>query len=224
VSTAEHVAAALPEPSLRALGAMSRLLGGVTPGRLVVAAPWPDDRVQVRWLRDAVAPLLGGRPVMLLLGAPGRREARLLAGATGMQAAVRVHVGALDAETLAAAARCADVFIVPGEARRAPDLDRLLLMLTVSGVPVVAGGAVRSAVLQHESNGFLAKAEDAASLVATVNQLLSLPAVQRHCLGEEFAAYAAERWSWRSAVVPYVARLASLVGRPQIPAELRAAA
>jgi glycosyltransferase involved in cell wall biosynthesis len=168
-------------------------------------------------------PLLHGKPVILLLGAPSRRDARLLTGAVGLQGTYRVHTGALGADVLAAAARCADIFIMPAGARRLADADALLLTLTASGVPLVVGGGVRSETLEHERNAFLANAEDAMSLVTLLNSLLALPAVQRHYLGEEFAAYTLERWSWEQAIGAYAARFASLVGRPQIPAELRAA-
>ena len=49
------------------------LTGDATPGRLIVAAPWPADREAVLGLRDAVAPLLHGNPLILLLGAPRAR-------------------------------------------------------------------------------------------------------------------------------------------------------
>jgi hypothetical protein len=223
LSVMRPVAEAGIEPAQRALDRFTRMLRDITPGRLVVAVPWPADLEQLRWMRDAVVPLLHGKPVMLLLGAPGRREARLLTGAMGLQGTYRVHAGPLDAGVLAAAARCSDAFVVPGPARRLPDLDALLLTLTASGVPVVAGGGVRSGTVEHEHNAFQANAEDAMSLVTLLNNLLALPAVQRHYLGEEFAAHTLDRWSWERAVGAYASRFAALVGRPQIPVELRAA-
>jgi hypothetical protein len=211
------------DPQPRELNRIAGMLRDVTPGRIVIAVPWPDDREQLRWLRDAVVPLLHGKPLILLLGAPGRRDARLLTGAMGLQGTYRAHTGPLDAAVLAAAARCADILVVPAAVRRVPDMDAMLLAVTVSGVPVVAGAGFRSDVLEHERNAFVASAEDAMSLVVLLNSLLALPAVQRHCLGEEFAAYTQDRWSWEHAAGMYAARFAALVGRPQIPAELRAA-
>ena len=222
MSVAQRVAVAV-EPAPRDLTRFASMLGDVTPGRLTIGIPWPEDRQQARWLRDAVVPLLHGRPVVLWLGAPSRREARLLTGAMGLQTTHRVHIGVLSARTLAAAARCADAFIVPGAAKSAPDLDGLLLTLVASGVPVVAAAGVRSDVLVHERNMFVADPQDAMSVVALLNKLLALPAVQRHYLGEEFAAYTLHRWSWDDAIEGYAERFAALVGRPQIPAELRAA-
>lgn len=223
VTVTSPAATPLPEPSKRRLAAMVRLLHGITPGRLIVAVPWPRDGEHVRWIRDAVAPVLHGNPVCLLLGAPGRREVRLLAGALGLRGSLRVHVGALDIDTIAAAARCADVFAVPGEPQNAGSIDDLLLALIASNVPVVAGGGIRSAVLDHERNAFAVDPGDAMGVVSTLSRLLALPAVQRHYLGEEFAAEALRRWTWEAAVETYAERFAAIVGRPRIPAELRAA-
>jgi hypothetical protein len=225
VTIAPPIAPAIPEPSTRRLGSMARLVREAVPGRLVVAAPWPADAEQIRWCRDAVVPLLQGEPIWLFLGAPGRRQVRLLAGALGLRGSVRAHIGRIDIDTIAAAARCADVFVVPGEAARARGgTTELLLALIASRVPVVASGGIESGVLAHEVNAFVAPAGDATGLVATVNKLLTLPAVQRHYLGEEFAEQARREYSWDAASETYGERFSALVGRPLIPAELRAAA
>lgn len=225
VSVVPRVAPVTPPPGPRMLASMVRLLRDVTPGRLVVAAPWPADLEQVRWCRDAVAPLLQGNPLWLFLGAPGRRQVRLMAGAIGMKGSFRAHIGPIDADVIAAAARCADVFVVGGDAARVrASTSDLLLALIASRVPVVAGGGVESGVLEHEANAFVVAPGDASGLVATMNRLLALPAVQRHYLGEEFAESVARRYAWGAAAETYGERFAALVGRPQIPLELRAAA
>ena len=225
VSVVPAVAPVIPEPTSRRLATIARLVRDVTPGRLVVAAPWPDDLEQVRWCRDAVAPLLQGNPLWLFLGAPGRRQVRLMAGAIGMKGSFRAHIGPIDADVIAAAGRCADVFVVSGDAARVrASTSDLLLTLIASRVPVVAGGGVASGVLEHEANAFVVAPGDASGLVAALNQLLALPAVQRHYLGEEFAEQIARRYAWDPAAEVYGERFAALVGRPQIPAELRAAA
>jgi glycosyltransferase involved in cell wall biosynthesis len=223
VTAAPPVARVLPEPPPAALDQVTRLLKRLPPGRLVIAMPWPDDPDQLRWYRDAVAPLLLGSPACLLLGAPSRREARLIVGATGMRTEFRVHTGPVNAATLAAAARCADVFVIPGQSRAPVSLTDLLLGAICSRVPVVAGGAIRSEVLEHERNALVVDPYDAFSMTSTLNTLLSLPAVQRHYLGEEFAQHTLDRWTWARAAAVYVERLSALVGRPRIPAELRAA-
>jgi glycosyltransferase involved in cell wall biosynthesis len=158
-----------------------------------------------------------------LLGAPSRREARILVGATGMRTDFRVHTGGIDADLLAAAARCADVFVIPGPAHLRVSLTDLVLAAICSRVPVVAGGAVRSEVLEHERNALLVDPYDSFSMTSTLNTLLSLPAVQRHYLGEDFAEHTLARWTWSRASSVYAERLAALVGRPRIPLDLRAA-
>jgi hypothetical protein len=224
MSGAPPLAPALPEPSRRRLASLARIVGDGTPGRLVVASPWPADSEQVRWCRDAIVPLLEGNPLWLFLGAPGRRQVRLMAGAIGFNGSVRAHVGRIDAGVVAAAARCADLFVVSGEpARVAASTEDLLLALIASRVPLITGGGVESALLEHETNAFVVRPGDASGLVATANQLLALPAIQRHYLGEEFARHTARRFTWDTAAEVYGERFASLVGRPLIPQELRAA-
>ena len=224
LSVVPPISPAISEPSKRQLESIGRLTRDATPGRLVVVAPWPVDAEQVRWCRDAVAPMLQGNPLWIFIGAPGRRQVRLMAGAIGMNGRFRAHVGRVNSDVIASAARCADVFVVAGEAARVrASTTELLLALVASRVPLVAGGGIESGALDHERDAFVAPAGDASGLVATVNQLLALPAVQRHYLGEEFAAHAAQRYTWDAASEIYGARFAAMVGRPQIPAELRAA-
>jgi hypothetical protein len=215
--------APLPDPTPSRLASISRLLRDIAPGRLVVGLPWTADVDYMRWHRDAVAPLLTGNPICLLLGAPSRRQARLVFGAKGLGTEYRVHSGLLDADTLAAAARCVDAFVVAGAPRRPQIEPDLVQALAASRVPVVAGGGVRSNVLRHEANAFIATAGDPLSLVSTLNQLLALPAIQRHCLGEQFADYTLLKHTWEHAASVYGERFAVMVGRPPIPADLRAA-
>jgi hypothetical protein len=170
-----------------------------------------------------VAPLLTGNPVCLLLGAPSRRQARIVFGMRGIDAEYRVHTGRLDAETLSAAARCVDAFVVAGPPRRPYLEPDLLMAMASSRAPLIAGGGVRSAVLRHEANAFVATAGDPMSLVSTLNQLLALPAIQRHYLGEQFAEHTLATHTWDDAAELYGERFAVMVGRPQIPANLRAA-
>jgi hypothetical protein len=213
----------LPDPSASRLASVVRALREVQPGRLVIGLPWTADTDYLRWHRDAVAPLLTGSPLCLVLGAPSRRQARLVFGAQGLKSEYRIHTGALDAETVAAAARCVDAFIVPGTPRRPYIEPDLLMALASSGAPVVAGGGVRSSLQRHESNAIVATAGDPLSLVSTLNQLLALPAIQRHYLGEQFAEETLRTHPWRDVAASYVDRFAVLVGRPPIPADLRAA-
>lgn len=220
VVLAPPAARRLAEPSSRALAAMSRLLRDVAPGRLVIGIPWTADLDYMRWHRDAVAPLLTGNPVCLLLGAPSRRQARVLLGAHGLRAEYRVHSGRLDADAVSAAARCVDAFLVAGPPRRPQIEPDLLMAFAASGVPVVVGGGVRSGILRHEANAFIAAAGDPMSLVSTVNQLLALPAVQRHYLGEQFADYTLLKHRWDEAAAVYAGRFAVMVGRPVIPTDL----
>lgn len=221
VPTAAHV---LPWPSPRKMSGISRTLKGTRAGRLVIGVPWPADRRDLRWFRDAIMPLVDGGPLCLVFGAPGRREARMLFGAQGMQADFRVQLGRLDGPTIAAVARCVDAFVVPsglhGLNGAATDLG---LALAMGGVPVISYGETDARVFAHEQNAFVVEPNESA-FVQTVSQVLSLPAIQRHALGEDFARYTLHRWTWNASAEIYGDRFAALVGRPQIPMDLRAAA
>jgi hypothetical protein len=224
VSVLPPAATLLPWPAKPRLSAVARVLRGIRPGRLVVGVPWPADRRDLRWFRDAVMPLVDGGPVCLIFGAPGRRYARLLFGARGLQADFRVHTGRLDGETIAAVARCVDAFVVPSGVRGLDGSSptELALALAMGGVPVVTCGEEDSLVLAHERNAFVVE-PDERELVHTVSQVLALPAIQRHALGEEFARYTLRRWPVDAVADVYGDRFAALVGRPRIPVDLRAA-
>ena len=78
-------------------------------------------------------------------------------------------------------------------------------------------------MLAHERNGFVVEPGDERGYVHTLNQVLSLPAAQRHVLGQEFARFTLAKWRWSDVASAYTERFAALVGRPRIPADLRAA-
>jgi hypothetical protein len=225
VSIVRHAASPLPWPSKRAMASVTRALRNVRPGRLVVAMPWPEDRDDLRWFRDLAHPQLESRPLCLIVGAPSRRDVRLLVGSEGLERNFRVVTGRLTADLISAVARCADAFAVPsgcgGSETRAPGA--LGVALAMGGIPVVTNGAEDALVFAHERNGFVTAPGDDREFVRTLNQVLALPAIQRHTLGEEFARYTLHRWSWDDVAEVYGERFAALVGRPQIPAALRAA-
>jgi hypothetical protein len=218
------VARPLPWPDKAPMMTIKRLLKDVRPGRLVIGVPWPGDRRDARWFRDSIMPLMDGAPMCLLFGAPSRRHARLLFGAQGMQQDFRVHVGRLNAHVISAVARCVDAIAIPSgfhgvDAGAANDL---AIGLAMGGVPLVAYGAADARVLAHEQNAFVVEPNEQA-FVSTLNQVLALPAVQRHALGEDFARYTLRRWPWEAVCEIYADRFAALVGRPLIPLDLRAA-
>ena len=218
------VAAALPTPSARDQAAVSKVMRDVRPGRPVLAMIWPDSRNDLRWFRDAVMPALDGKPVCVVAGAPSRREARLLLGATGVRQQFRVLPGRLAAGRLSALVRWADVLVSPAGSRRNGDGSTdLVLTLAASGVPLVTDGLLEGAHLDHEHNALLVSRSNEREFAVTINRLLALPSVQRHYLGQEFARHTFETWPWQRAAETYAERFAALVGRPAIPAQLRAA-
>jgi hypothetical protein len=225
MSMVPPAASVLPWPSKRGMASMSRVLRGVRPGRLVLAVPWPENHQDLRWFRDVVVPQLEARPLCLLLGAPSRRQAMIVLGAVGMEADFRVHPGRLDGDMIASAARCVDAFVVCAGSEPLPSAPagQLAIALATGGVPVLTNAAEDARVLAHERNGFVVEPADEGGYVHTLNQILSLPAVQRHFLGEEFARFTLAKWPWSRVASAYAERFAALLGRPQIPADLRAA-
>jgi len=225
ISLVGPAARELPWPDKRDLARVSRALRGVRPGRLVIGVPWPRNRNDFRWFRDVVQPGLEARPLCLLFGVPGRRDAALMLRATRVEHDYRILPGRVDASTIAAIARAVDAFAVPPPSVPAHDgrTTAMSLALAVSGAPVVSGAGAAAPVLAHERNALVAEPGDERGFVASLNQLLALPAVQRHFLGEEFARFTLQRWPWSDVAEVYVDRFAALVGRPRIPAGLRAA-
>jgi hypothetical protein len=199
----------------------------VAPGRLVMALPWPEERGELRIFRDYVLPHLERRPACLFMGAPSRNEARMVFGAELLRQDVRVLTGRVDADLIAAVARCVDAFVVlPGrEGAPAEDAGELAVAMAMGGTPVVTARAEHGKVLAHERSAFVLDRDDHAAMIETTNRLLGLPAVQRHALGEEFARHTSRsRGGWDSVAEAYAERFAALVGRPRIPVEWRAAA
>jgi glycosyltransferase involved in cell wall biosynthesis len=225
VSVVSHPATPLPWPSERSMKAVTGALRGVRPGRLVLAIPWPENRDDLRWFRDLAQPRLEARPLCLIVGAPNRREVRMLVGAQGLERDFRVVTGRLNADMVSAVTRCADAVAVPacsygGEVGLPVGVHEALAL---GGIPVVTNGIEDARVFAHERNGFLVPPGDDRAFASTLNQVLALPAVQRHMLGEEFARYTLSRRRWADVAETYGERYAALVGRPWIPVDLRAA-
>ena len=225
LTTVEGAASALPWPSVRRVSAVTRAIRTIQAGRLIVAIPWPDDRNDLRWFRDFVLPRLACRPVCLLFGVPSRRQAQLMLCTTGADSDFRILSCDIDADTIAAVSRCVDVVAVPSAARHSP-IERtsdLAIALSSGGVPVVTNTRTDSRVLAHERNAFVVDAGDEHGFVDTLNDVLSLPAFQRQALGQDFARFTLASAPWSRPAATYADRFAALVGRPQIPLELRAA-
>jgi glycosyltransferase involved in cell wall biosynthesis len=226
LSIVPHAATELPWPQRRDVDRVARALRGVRPGRLVVGVPWPENRNDFRWFRDLVRPGLTTNPVCLLFGVPSRREVKwMLRPQTVGAAEYRILPGRIDASVIAAIARAVDAFAVPSPSGTTPagGAAERSLALAVGGAPIVSDVSAHEPVFAHEDNAFLSETSDERAFVATLDRLLALPAVQRHFLGEEFARFTLQRFPWSAVADVYADRFSALVGRPLIPAELRAA-
>ncbi len=214
------------EPSRAALRRLTRALRRAEPSGVVVALPWTHEMRQLRWFRDALLPALGGNVTCLMAGVPDRATLQRTRQIIGRRSDVVLLRGKLDAEGVSAIARSADVVMLPWHhAPEGPDADAMLQLAFVgSGTPVIARETDEGrGVLEHERSAFMVRAGEAFGFASTLTQLLVLPALQRHYVGAEFAAYAMEQWPADALAAVYAERFAALAGRPQIPAELRAA-
>jgi hypothetical protein len=221
VSSLPLIAAAASDPGVGPIEAVGQLLADLPPGRPVAVVAWSHDSAEFRWFAEEVLAAFSSDVLWLITGMPG---GELPTGRTAHPASIRVHHGRFDDETIAALSRYADAFVAPWRlGGRAPEADALLrLALAASGTPVVAADS-GSGVLEHERNAFIVRARDAAGFRATLEQLFTLPAKQRHYVGEEFAEDALARWPVGAATAVYEDRFAVLAGHPAIPAELRIA-
>jgi glycosyltransferase involved in cell wall biosynthesis len=224
IYTMPSVARELPMPSARDVDRVLGALRGLEPEQPLVGVPWPANIADLRWFRDIVMPGLSTRPSFVLLGVTSRRELRLTMRVAGVRTDVRAVTGSITAGLIAAAARMVDVFAVPVPTRGSPaPRSELMMALTVSGVPVVTDAHSFDCVPAHETSGLILDPADERGFVAALDGVLRLPPVQRHCLGEEVARSALRERPWRPLVEAYAARFSSLLGRPVVPAELRAA-
>lgn len=220
VSVLPLIAVAASPPPVGPLDAVGSLLADLPPGRPVVVVPWTDDSAEFRWFAEEVLEAFSADVLWLITGLPaGRVPTRVPRN----RASIRVHNAQLDDAAIASLARYADAFVVPWHlGGGAPDADALLrLALAASGTPVIADN--NGGVLEHERNAFTVRAGDGAGFRATLDQLFTLPAKQRHYIGEEFAEDALARWPVAAAAAVYEDRFAVLAGHPAIPAELRIA-
>ncbi len=213
----------LPLPAPRDVARVASALRGLPQGRPIVAVPWPRTGTDFRWFRDVVMPHLVTRPACVLFGVASRRELRLTLRAAGVQADVRSVTGPVSASLIAAVARAVDAFAVPAMSRPDAASAELMLALTVSGVPVVTDAMAFDCVPAHETSGLMIDAGDERGFIAALDNVLALPAIQRHFLGEDIARSTMRERPWRPVLEAYAERFGALVGRPVIPADLRAA-
>ena len=98
-----------------------------------------------------------------------------------------------------------------------------MMALTMSGVPVVTDATAFDCVAAHETSGLMVDTGDDRGFIAALDNVLGLPMIQRHFLGEDIARSIMREWPWRPVAEAYAERFGALVGRPLVPVALRAA-
>ena len=183
---------------LARVGAGDKVL--LTVGRLV-------KRKGVAWFVEQVLPHLPNDVVYVVIGEGAETAAIEAAGwAAGVAARVRM-LGRVSDKLLAAAYRCADLFVmpnvpVPGDME---GFGLVALEASASGLPVVASRleGINEAI-QHEHNGLLISPRSADDYVATLTCLLGLSHQQVRALGESFAEFTLRTYGWEKTARRYL--------------------
>lgn len=218
------VASMSPAPSVSETQTVVHALRGVNVGRPIVAVAWPEERAAMLRFCDFVLPRLATKPICIAFGVPDVRRARRIVRLAGAHYTVRLAEGPLTAGMIAAVARFADVMaVLPGPLSAVDDQAAAAITIASSGAPVVAWNEDLGGVLRHEENALLSADASTWGYVRLLDEVLTLPSLQRHFLGEEFRRATFASWPVSAAAQIYGERFAALTGRPRIPAELRAA-
>jgi glycosyltransferase involved in cell wall biosynthesis len=213
----------LPEPSDVAVREFERLAGLRPDDRVLLTVGRLIKRKGVAWFAEHALPLLPDNVLYAVIGDGDERQAiESTAARAGMAGRLRM-LGRVDEETLAAAYRRADVFVmpnvpVPGDME---GFGLVALEAAASGLPVVAAAleGITEAV-QHGRNGLLVAPGDHNAFASTIDGLLRMPASQRRALGRRFADYTNAEYSWERAATRYVELIDSLSA---VPVEIRRA-
>jgi glycosyltransferase involved in cell wall biosynthesis len=181
----------------------------LTVGRLV-------RRKGVAWFVDKVLPRLPEDAVYLVVGdGPDRARIHEAAAHRGLGSRVQL-LGRISDETLEAVYQNADVFVMPNilVENDVEGFGLVALEAAIRGLPVVASNLQGIPDAIHEgSNGFLLPVEDTEAYTIRIRSLLSLSAVRRRAIGEKFAHYTSENFSWRQTALGYWRELESVIAK-----------
>lgn len=216
----------LPEPSPAAIRGFQRLAGIGPSQAVILSAGRLIKRKGVAWFAKQALPRLPEAAIYVVIGEGKERDAiRAAASAAGVADRVRL-LGRVSNDILAAAYRCANIFVmpnipVPGDIE---GFGLVALEAAASGLPVVASRleGITDAV-HHERNGLLVTPAAAHEYVATISDLLRLPQEQLRALGASFASFTQEHYGWNRTARRYldVMREIAAEGRQPRPWEVR---
>ena len=196
--------------SLQALVARRRVL--ITVGRLI-------ERKGHAWFTRAVLPLLPPDVVYVVVGAGPQREAIAAAAEDAGVGDRIVLTGRLDDNALACAYAMADAFVMPNlpVAGDMEGFGLVALEASAAGVPVIASRleGITEAV-HHGGNGILVDPLDAPAFAEAILDVLDRAPGARKALGETFAAYTHEQFSWDRTAARYAEAIADVITGPLV--------
>jgi phosphatidylinositol alpha-1,6-mannosyltransferase len=212
----------LPEPTTATIRQFQQLAATtprqvilLTVGRLI-------ERKGIAWFVQHVLPALPEHLIHVIIGeGPERANIRAAAEASGVSDRVRL-LGRVPDDVLAAAYRCADIFVmpnipVPGDIE---GFGLVALEAASSGLPVVASRlqGINEAV-QHERNGFLVAPLSADEYSSTIENMIALPREQLRRLGDSFAHYTNQHYGWDRTAERYLSVIDGLIhpSQDQVP-------
>lgn len=177
-------------------------------GRLV-------ERKGVAWFVEHVLPRLPEDVLYVVIG-EGRERSTIKVVASFSRVASRVRmIGEVSDDMLTAAYRSADVMVMPNIPVRG-DMEGfgiVALEAAAAGLPVVASRieGITDAI-QHGRNGILVEAGNVEEYSRALMRLLAMPGRDLTSLGETYARYTLENYSWASAAERYVEIISRTIG------------
>lgn len=201
-------------PDDAAIAEFERMAGAGRDERLLLTVGRLVARKGAAWFAGNVLPHVPAEVRWVVIGEGPERDAIAAAAArAGASGRVRL-LGRVSDEVLAAAYNRAELFVMPN-VPVAGDIEGfglVALEASASGLPVLASRLEGIAeAVQHEQNGVLVPAGDAAAWASHVRLLLALPPRQLHALGAEFAAYTLATFGWDRTARRYVDAIAEIL-------------
>ena len=195
------------EPCGELLGKFTHAAGLYGKKRVILSVGRLVERKGVAWFVEHVLPRLPEDVLYLVVG-EGRQRSAINVAANFSCVASRVRMmGEVSDDMLAAAYRSADVMVMPNIPVRG-DMEGfglVALEAAAAGLPVVASRieGITDAI-QHGRNGILVEAGDVEEYSRALMRLLEMPDSDLASLGETYARYTLENYSWTSTAERYV--------------------
>ena len=196
-----------PKPDRELLGKFAHAAGLYGKKRVILSVGRLVERKGVAWFVEHVLPRLPEDVLYVVIG-EGRQRSTINVAASFSCVASRVRmIGEVSDDILAAAYRSADVMVMPNIPVRG-DMEGfglVALEAAAAGLPVVASRieGITDAI-QNGRNGILVEAGDVEEYSRALMRLLAMPGRDLVSLGETYARYTLENYSWVSTAERYL--------------------